>query len=432
MRVHRSIAFLAALATASAAVAAKKPQPDFELIRYRLPATGVAARLSLTLESCEAGGITVSGEGSLVAEAGAAPGTFSLTSRQLESARVKRSVGMTLHDTGTIATVESAAEDRTGSILGNVIKFVAGVAGAFLGRPLAAGAAGGGTKAKTTCSEGVTKALARIAAIETALAEWRTSDVPADPKDAADQSKAIDRLAAERAALRVGILHVDLSSELDLAKLAAGGADTWTATTAFDTEPLGRAWLKAGATAPAIRAAWTVRLPLGTGVPAAAQQPAALCRASLDAMGGQGICFATPAQAAFQAKVGATGMTILNGAVEPKGSFPMPQWGTLRVLGLSAGFGSNREASLTLYKFGRVSAAKWTSAARAENATAALAGIAGQASAIAAANGETAREKSEIEALTTQQTLNRLRACREILDAGGSACPAEATIEEEQ
>ncbi|MGL4543117.1 MAG: hypothetical protein ACRCUI_11465, partial [Polymorphobacter sp.] len=106
---------------------------DIKLIKYSLPATSVSLELALTLESCS-DKLAVSGKARLVASPGQAlPGAFALTSNRLESARVKRAVGITLHDTGTIATINSAAEDRSGAIIGNVFKFAAQVAGAVLG-----------------------------------------------------------------------------------------------------------------------------------------------------------------------------------------------------------------------------------------------------------------------------------------------------------
>lgn len=414
---------------AASTVAHAKEKPDFELIRYRLPEAAVAAKLALTLERCDPSGLFVSGEASLVSEAGASADSFPLTTRQLESSRVKRSIGITLHDTGTIATIDSAVEDRTGAIVGNVIKFVAGVAGAFLGVPIAPAAAPGPKPKPDVCSAGVLKALKRVKTIETTLAEWRGAAPPSDPSEAIVQSKAIDRLVAERAALRIGILHVDLETNLDLDKLVKG-ANGWTATTDFGLEPLTAAWLAAKAAPPSITAQWTVAPP-GGAVPASTDRPSSQCGARLAEMSGLGVCFLTPAKAALAATIVGNGIDIARSATSAKGTFPIPQWGTLRVLGLSAGFGSNREASMTLDKFGRVSAAKWTSSARAENVTGALAGIAEQANTIASANSRVPRQKGEIDALQTQQTLNRLRACQDILDAGGSACPAEAPTDDE-
>jgi hypothetical protein len=64
-----------------------------------------------------------------------------------------------------------------------------------------------------------------------------------------------------------------------------------------------------------------------------------------------------------------------------------------------------------------------SSSARAENVTAGLAGLAAQASALASANNQLARQKSKIEELTTQQQLNKLRSCQETPAVGGYTCP---------
>jgi hypothetical protein len=118
-------------------------------------------------------------------------------------------------------------------------------------------------------------------------------------------------------------------------------------------------------------------------------------------------------------------------APEASASFPVAQWGTLERLYLGAGFGSAREVSLTLDKFGRTTEMKWSSEARAENITGTASSAAEQVQKFVSANSEVARSKEEIEALETQQTLNRLRACEEILERGGSKCPEEADEESE-
>jgi hypothetical protein len=106
--------------------------------------------------------------------------------------------------------------------------------------------------------------------------------------------------------------------------------------------------------------------------------------------------------------------------------FPVPQWGALRTFPLVAAVGSSRQVSLTLDKFGRASELKWSSEAKLESLTGTAADLAGKVQGVVSANSAVNRNKAEIEELTTLQSLNRLRACREILDQGGSACPAEA------
>ena len=436
MRVGSTIAFLCSCSLLVGSAEAMSP-PPFEAIRYKLPSASVALKLSLTLEKCQ-GVPIVSAEAAIGADAGAANRSFALTTSQLESARVKRTLNITLQDTGTISTIDSNVEDRTGSIMGNAIKFIAGVAGAAFGVKLAPGAMplAPATVTSNVCSEGVQAALTRVSQIDDALAKWRASQLPANAKGADEQSKAMDTLAAERAALRVGILHVDLEAPLDLATLKPDQPDaptTWSSSSKVDLTPLTKAWFAEGKTGPAIDVSWKVRLPAGGSPSVAGSQPADRCQAALDAQKGGAICFAIPAMAMVSAEAKGTSLqmkgTVLK--LESSKNLPIPQWGTLQMLSLSAGFGSNRQLSLTLDKFGQASSMKWTSDAKVDNVMAGLAGAATQVSGIVSANGKLARQKAEIDELTTQQSLNRLRACREILAAGGSACSAEATTNDQ-
>jgi len=428
----RSIATLTlALYCVSIPAAAKNSAPAFDILTYRLPSAEVSARISLTLESCQTIPI-VSGEAVLVADATATPDSFTLNTKQLDSARIKRNLKITLHETGTIASIDSATVDRTGSIFGNVIRFAASVAGAFFGFTPKAAAfrQSPSDNKKSMCAEPILAAIARVNEVDRQLSDWRSQKLPGAPKDAEAQSSAIDALAAERAALRVGPLYVDLQTSLPFSKLVQNSDEktVWITETAFDMTSMQKAWLKEGQTAPAITMAWRVTLPGKTSPPAADGAPAAKCAARLAELDGKGICFVRPLSTKISAKATASNMQLKNTTftLEAQRGFPIPQWGELNILSLSTGFGGNKQLSLTLDKFGRVSAMQWSSEARAETVTGGLAGLAEQAAGFAAANSEAAKQKREIDELSTQQALNRLRACREILNAGGSACPADA------
>jgi hypothetical protein len=106
----------------------------------------------------------------------------------------------------------------------------------------------------------------------------------------------------------------------------------------------------------------------------------------------------------------------------------MPQWGKLWELSTLAAVGASRKTGIVLDKFGRATEMKWSSEARAESLTSTAAAVASQVQTIVSAKSTVNQQKAEIEELTTQQQLNRLRACKEILEAGGSQCPAEAEL----
>jgi hypothetical protein len=416
------------LGSAPAAAKPVRQDRDFHLLNYRLPETAVGGTLSLTLEECGSS-LTVSGEFALKAEAGAAGPVFTLTPRDLEGFRTKRTLNIALHDSGTIATINSSNADRTGAILGNVVKFAASVAGAFFGVGVPKASLAGG---QTICSKAVEAALHRVRQIDDLIVTLRGQSLPQDPSDYSKNVRMIDRLIVERQGLRSGLLHVDLEAPFDLAAAAPAGADSVGGTVQVDLKPIAKAWLKGTVPAgQAISVEWKAALPPGlSGVPA--QAPAQTCQDELAQAGrARMICLVDPARVRFSATAKATGLQWIGGSpqLEAKKTFPVAQWGTLQRLLLNAKLGSAREVSLTLDKFGRVSDMKWNSEARGENLTGSAATLAGQIQGIASANSDLAQQKAEIEELTTQQSLNRLRACRDILSRGGSKCPADAEVE---
>jgi len=425
------IATAAAILLPAEPALAAKDKVDFEVVRYQLPTSKISAKLSLTLEDCTTVPV-VSGEAALAADADSASDVFVLKASQFESARIKRTLNVTLHDTGAIATINSATEDRTGSILGNIVKFVANIAGAVFGLHVPGGAEiMTVVPTNSVCSASTLAALQRVHNLEALIGQLRSLPGSSDPKQAAERSKAIDQLAQERAALRTNELHVDLKGGLDLSKLTPGAIDAdhphpnWVVNGDVKTDAITKAWLRDGIDAMPVTAAWRVTPPVGTAPKAAGQQPSDECRHAVTDNTYPAICLVKPVQAAVEVTMASTVMKTRKGAmsIDNDDAFPIPQWGTLQYLPLSTGFGSNREISLTLDKFGRPSEMKWTSQARAETVTAGLAGLAAQANALASANNQVAQQKSEIEQLTTEQQLNKLRACREVLAVGGYTCP---------
>jgi hypothetical protein len=93
------------------------------------------------------------------------------------------------------------------------------------------------------------------------------------------------------------------------------------------------------------------------------------------------------------------------------------------------GFAGNRSFGATYDGFGRQTSAKWGSEASGATAAQAIAGYTESAGGLVdTLRGKTELERYqvEIQELEIRQRLNRLRACRDILAQGGSACPAEA------
>jgi hypothetical protein len=384
--------------------------------------------MPLTLTSCNSRSITVEASLSLEAEADASDEKFALTPAALESARIKRGLDMTLHDTGTIATLNSQTEDRTGAILGNVFKIATSIAGAFFGVALPAASTGGGrghprpAPPPPLCNQATMDALARIDAIDAAISAQRRIK-PSTPAAYKANAAMLTGLIAERQALRDGPLHVDLSTDLDL----SAENSKHSGEEEIELKPL-RKWLRAVPTKKA-KLSWTATPVPGTAAAFFPPDGPQRCATALDAAKGMSICFLEPVPASFKAT--ASGFESIMSANKPltlekAEVFPVPQWGALRTFPLVAAVGSSRQVSLTLDKFGRASELKWSSEAKLESLTGTAADLAGKVQGVVSANSAVNRNKAEIEELTTLQSLNRLRACREILDQGGSACPAEA------
>ena len=406
----------------SVGAAAKDRAPDVELIRYKLPITSVAVIIPVTLESCDP--LTVSAAPRIVAKAGASSQSFGIGTAGLESARVKRELAITLHDSGTIATLNSENEDRTGSIIGNVLKTLFSFGGAFLSPR--------GTDLIVKpglCNAATLQALKRIAEIDKAIARWSIAPIPTDPKLASLQHDAIQNLATERGTLRASILYVELAAKLDLnpSKLTwADATKSYSLSAPVDAQDISDTWLD-GKALPTLTVLWALTPANGVQGPATGAQPADLCASKLGELGKPAICLVLPENATVGATLGGNASIKLKSAAsaDPT-SVPIPQWGSLQLLTMSAGFGSNKSVTMTLDAFGRPSEMKWSSQARAESITGTVADATGQIATYASGNNRLASEKREIDELTTQQTLNRLRVCREILNAGGSACPADA------
>lgn len=385
-------------------------QPIFS---YAMPRSDVFASIALTLEACDRGQLIVTGDMVTMAIAGA-DRVVELTSADLTSARVKRQLDIALHDTGTIASLNSVAEDRSAAIIGNALTFAGTIARAAMGFAESA--------SKHRCTTEVQSALRRVATIDTLIPALRQAPQPVDARAYRDRLATLDRLLAERASLRSGVLRLDMMLPLDLAAARGPGKPAHNVSiTLGQFTP----WLDgvAKSTTTALELSWR------TDRAAPPVDAYANCDAAFPY-----ICLASPVEVALTySLISETGAAIaLLGAVSGSDRVPVPQWGTPTLLPLDVGFGGARNIALTIDKFGRRTALKWASAAQAETITAGLAGIATPAAGLAAAlapKTETEIQTTEIQALQTRQQLNRLRACKEILSRGGSACPAEATPE---
>jgi hypothetical protein len=100
------------------------------------------------------------------------------------------------------------------------------------------------------------------------------------------------------------------------------------------------------------------------------------------------------------------------------------QWGELSELPLRAAFGENYTFAFGLDEFGRRTSASWKSDARGESITGSGVSIVDAANGVRTAfKTDVQEQQDEITRLETQQKLNELEFCRQVIEAGGFKCP---------
>lgn len=414
-------------------------------IVYRMPSTSVALNADLVLRACTNTSILAEATVTIAATANADLRTaFRLNAQGLASALDKRTLTLELNENGTIKSLNSVSEDRTGAVVLGVFKAAAQIAGAFVG---AAAPAAGGPTAK--CNRATLDGLELAQTLRAALATQR--DVLADPsKPAADAKKVaklLETLALQLAALESGPLKLTLSTPLDLDKGVAGDvAIDWS---------MGdlRKWLAADPASAACAPMVATNIASGSGCTATTtafamryrvegQDAVASSRAIGDpclydrANGKLGcdkhIAMVVPGHAKVTviAKGDDLGGTTA-GAVLGSVRVVVPQWGAIDLIPLDVKTFRSRTLELTFDPFGRATKMSWTSSASAENATGTVAGIAEAALPLAKKlSGKTDLQVMQDEAtlIEARIKLQALRACEIILVEGGTTCPAAASV----
>jgi len=378
-------------------------------IAYHLPRTDAAATLTAELRECAP--LTIESSLDLTSAPGADETRhWRIPGEALASSRVKRGLKVTVDDNGVLTGVNSAASDRSAQVLASVVKTVATVAPLALTELRITPRAG----SQTPCSAEAEAAVARrknlegqILALRQKLARGGAQPTAAE----AEAARTLGRLTRELAGLRTGYLTARTSAPV---RLDPGQ----TPVVAFKSKPFEK-WFATASSAEALfPVTWTaVATPPS---PQVVPAPARRLRPC-------GLRIKTPAP--VPVKVSAVGVadTATQG-LQAELVVPAAQWADPAELCLDAGFGETRSVGLTFDKFGRTTSFDWNSEATAETVAGALAGAAPDLVTLHGAirgPDEVALQKSEIEALQTQKTLNELRACEAVIAAGGFDCAAK-------
>jgi hypothetical protein len=383
-------------------------------IEYRLPRTDAVATVTLTLKSCDNYG--VDGTIAVAPQAGVSARGYRIPGASLASARIKRSLKISKNANDVMIGVNSTVADQSPQIAGNIIK----TAATFL--PLLASGVRGGTPPKCNA---LTAALTKRAEVRAKqLSALNASTDEKGGKDnggggnggAGDRSASLDAISKELASIKTA-LTITFTVPLDVPDKEA---DAETNQPAAIREPF-MAWFD-NPTKEQIAALFGIewRLVKDPVVFADVTAPARPVRASRSC----GFSIPVPYARRMTIDVVGTGEKVTT----LKKSVPafVGNWDK-RELCIDAGFGETRTNELAFDDFGHETSANWSSEARAATITGAIAGSAGDVSTIITtiAPPTVKAEKVEIDQLQTQQTLNKLRACKAVIEAGGSTCPSQ-------
>lgn len=426
--------------TCAGCVGGARPEPVSQneslSMEYNLPITTARVSMDLVLVSCSADGprarptVTVQP----IANANRAEHErFRLYSTALSSWTRNRQVGLDTHPNGALRSVNGGVSDRTGAIVTNVLKTALGALPFFDAQ---------NTTRASACNDITMQALRQVAALETRIAALRAGLPTATAADAATIREAIDGLAAEAARLRTDQLLITLTKEIEINANNSAGVQNDIAWTYGE---LAR-WLAPGD--PAEREVSNFRLfyclqpasneasgtcPANPALPAArtgeGERADCLpdCRTT--------IVLREPVNATMVVIANTDEFVRLVPGHQPvsiprrtrlqRTMVPVAQWGRLSYIPLRAGFGESFTFALGLDEFGRRNSFTWKSDARGEGITGGVASIVGAGASLDAGirGRDLAEQQAEITQLQTQQNLNRLRFCREVIEAGGFTCP---------
>lgn len=422
---------IAALAL-SGCMGSGRPQSisQLPLIQYKMPEAKLHAQVTITLLGCQGSDVLGTMSAKLVGTPEASAKSYTLYAADLTSARMSQDLTIELNDNGTLSTVNSAASDKTGAIFGNVLSTALSIlpflrpADSRVENPLPCG--------ETGLNSHTVQSLGRFETLSLQIADLRRQ-TSSDPAVVKVTNEALDGLYKERAALVSGPLQVSIKAPLklyvpDAEELQSAEGLLRNAQDSPCSEPTaGRVDCGEVDFSAAASKFFTsnTELPKGelklsfSGAGTGGFVGKTLPKAS------PGIQLAEVAKFPLKLTVEQSFFKSANGndlTAQSSGSFLMPQWGREYSLPLKVKIGRDRTIGLTLDDYGRVKKLHWVSNATLENLTGTVSSTASSVTGYLSANSNIAEQKAEIDALETQQKLNRLRACQEILEAEGWIC----------
>ncbi|MCP4896621.1 MAG: hypothetical protein GY906_06550 [bacterium] len=352
--------------------------------------------------------------------------TYHLSGSDLASYSIKRGLTIGVDDNGVIKSINSENSNRTAAIISNVIKTGATLVPSMVATEV------------TICKPEAKNAVDEANTLKDKIASLKASINSGSTPDQIEKNiKTINRFAAELAALRTGILRVDtkgtFKSDLKNGEQAIpeSGICTGTDGIPLDTKPFEKWFDPTFVTSTVFTDHFKI-----TGCVTENAAPARVIPLVEKSTGRRRDCelqIELPNPASIKAQL------TLVGPVYPRvpgSNAPAPgpnmtmhaaQLNSTGTLCLDVGFGESRTVGMKFDSFGRKTEFTWNSEARGEAISGAIAGYASGLTGIADSlegTSELAAQKEEIDRLKTQKTLNELRQCEAIIEAGGYECPA--------
>lgn len=403
----------------------KKDYEDAAYLTYKLPASAARIKMDLTLTRCKP-----------IAEAKAVitvmpvvtPSPhhrFTLDGSQLASFTKKREVDISLYPNGTIKSVNATVADRTGAILVNAIKIIGSLA-----------ALDSTTRTLGACTGETDKQINRVAAIKGNIQRLRDRLGDKSGADPVATQKQIDAWASEMGRIQSEYLFISVAGEILFPekKGDVGGIIAWknsdfrkwfgkSGDETVTNFQLG--WCVTAASAKAVTCN-TSELNRYALVAQTSDTPAEIKCEQGENRCATTLVFREPAEAVLTLFAVGNDLVDMGKDVEvAQLNLPIAQWGDISYFDFSARFGESKAVSLSFDEYGRRTSFGWKSNARGEEVTAGLQGIADAATTFSTARAgqEVKEQKAEIDALETQQKLNKLRHCQATIEAGGFVCP---------
>lgn len=372
-------------------------------IIYYFPETRASLEAKVRLKSCAKFDVEV--ELTMTAKAVpdlTAPRLFAPAA--LASWRQARAFSVEVNGSGTLAGINSTSEDKSGAILGNIVKAVASLVTVGILSDNGDGMAIG------RCNAATVRAINRAKVLRDQIVKLRPEawDGKAIPVETAKELELANAMVAELAAIEAGPLTVTTAIEVPLPPRVVHGQDV-ALTTSWPDKPFEK-WVTGSGTVPPALSA--VRIVGRAAALPPSVLPAKACKRSFETP--------QPALVAFVAKPGTEEKVLLRA--------PVQQWGRTAMLCLDAPVFASRTLNVAFDAFGMTTKFEWKSNARGEAASALLAEAAAQASAAYDKTkpkpDPTATEATKADADLVEQQIRliQLRACLDTLQAGGS-CP---------